>query len=67
MKKIKVTKCGRYANSGFIGRCMANYWPSMEIGLDGAIEKFKGRYSFKQDMQNKPVCWGMKILCVWLS
>ena len=67
MKKIKVTKCGRYANSGFIGRCMANYWPSMEIGLDGAIEKFKGRYSFKQDIQNKPVRWGMKILCGLLS
>ena len=51
----------------FIGRCKANYWPSMEIGLDEAIKKFKGRCSFKQYIKNKPVRWGIKIFCVCCS
>ena len=52
----------------FVGRCKANYWPSMEIGLDEAIKKLKGRYSFKQYIKNKPVRWGSKIfVCVFLS
>jgi hypothetical protein len=51
----------------FISRCKANYWPSMEVALDEAIKKFKGRCSFKQYIKNKPTKWGLKVFCVCCS
>ena len=55
----------------FISRCKINFWPAQQVGIDEAIKKFKGRCSFKQYIQSKPVCWGLKIFCVllhhWIS
>jgi Transposase IS4 len=51
----------------FIARCKANYWPTMQIALDEAIKKFKGRCSFKQYIKNKPVRWGLKAFCLCCS
>jgi hypothetical protein len=31
----------------------------MEVALDEAIKKFKGRCSFKQYIKNKPTKWGL--------
>ena len=30
----------------FISRCKVYYWPAQQVGIDEAIEKFKGRCSF---------------------
>jgi hypothetical protein len=51
----------------FIGACRQNYWPGVEIALDEAIKKFKGRCVFKQYIKNKPVRWGFKIFCICCS
>ena len=39
----------------------------MQVGLDEAIKKFKGRCSFKQYIKNKPVRWGVKIFAICCS
>ena len=51
----------------FISACKANYWPDVNVALDEAIKKFKGRCIFKQYIKNKPVRWGIKIFCVCCS
>ena len=39
----------------FLSACKAKYWLDANVAPDEAIKKFKGRYIFKQYIENKPV------------
>lgn len=51
----------------FIGACRAQYWLDVNVALDEAIKKFKGRCIFKQYIKNKPVRWGIIFFAVCCS
>jgi hypothetical protein len=51
----------------FIEACKATFYPSLEVSVDEAVKKFKGRCLFKQYIKGKQVRFGIKIFCLCCS
>lgn len=46
--------------SGLLSRFQECYYPTRELAVDETMVSFRGRYSGKQYMPNKPTKWGIK-------